>query len=64
MLLPKDYVYPLFTVGRCYCLMFVVDVKTAFGRCYMPSGRWNSHYRVGGVVIGMLTGKWNSHGSV
>ena len=25
--LPKDYVYPLFTVGRCYHLIFVVDVK-------------------------------------
>ena len=26
----------------------VVDVKTTFGRCYMPSGRWNSHCFVTG----------------
>ena len=44
MLLPKDYVFILlFTIGRCYCLIFVVDVEIAFGRCYFPSGRWNSH---------------------
>ena len=43
MLLPKDYIYPSFTVGRCYCLIIVVDVKTTFGRCCLPSGRWSCH---------------------
>ena len=49
----KDYVFiPLFTIGRCYCLIFVVDVETTFGRCYFPSGRWNSHMlqQMAGVI--------------
>ena len=36
----------------------------AIGRCYLPSGRWNSHNRIEFVVNSMLTGRWNSHGSV
>ena len=44
MLLPKDYVFILlFSIGRWYCLIFVVDVETTFGGCYLPGGRWNSH---------------------
>ena len=58
MLLPKDYVYPLFTVGRCYCFIFVVYVKTTFGRCYLPSGRWNSHMlqQMAGVICQVADG--------
>ena len=32
----------------------VVDVKTTFGRCYLPSGRWNSHiFQVADVIATM-----------
>ena len=53
MLLPKDYVFLLlFSIGRCYCLIFVPDVETTFGRCYLPSGRLNSHMlqQMAGVI--------------
>ena len=48
-------IIPLFTIGRCYCLIFVVDVETTFGRCYLPSGRWNSHMlqQMAGVICQM-----------
>ena len=36
-------VHPLFTVRQMLLLIFAVDVKTTFGRCCLPSGRWNSH---------------------
>ena len=39
----KDCVFILlFIIGRCYCLIFVVDVETTFGTCYLRGGRWNS----------------------
>ena len=34
------------------------------GRCYLPSGRCNSHDRVGCVVNGMFNGRCNNHGSI
>ena len=49
----KDCVFILlFLIGRCYCLIFVVGVETTFGRCYLPSGRWNRHMlqQMAGVI--------------
>ena len=39
-----DYVLIFYLSSRLILLPdIVVDVKTTFGRCYLPSGRWNSH---------------------
>ena len=32
----------------------VVGVKTTFDRCLLPSGRWNSYYRVVCLILFLL----------
>ena len=40
-----DYVIIFVLSSRLMLLPdVVIDVKTTFGRCYLPSGRWNSHF--------------------
>ena len=44
MLLPRIVINPSFSQLADVIACVVVDVNHLFNRCYLSSGRWNSHF--------------------